>query len=251
MPRKVNNKRLLIIDIESYLYKACAACKELAEISPFVYQELYKLENGIDYLDKAIKELMDILKADEFVLVLSHETNFRKTVYPEYKANRKGKPLMYPMLREYVTHKYPYECLIGLEADDVARIVNEDKINYDFGDKIIVSIDKDFYTIPCKFYRDLPDHRSVVNVDKEQAKYNLMMQTIMGDKTDNYTGIPGWGKSKTLRWLNEKPRGWADVLELYQQNGLTGTEYALNKTMAELVGYYQYDFEKGEVLYGK
>ena len=141
--------------------------------------------------------------------------------------------------------------MIGLEADDTARIINEDKVTYDFGEKIIVSIDKDFYSIPCKFYRDLPDYRTVIEVSKEQANYNLMKQVIMGDSADNYSGIPGWGKAKTTKWLNEKPRTWGDVLKLYQENGLSGSDYAMNKTMAELVGYYQYDFEKGEVLYGK
>lgn len=251
MARQKNNKKLLIIDIESYIYKACSCCRELAEVSLFVYQELFKLENGIDYIDKTIKDLSSTLKADDIVLVLGHETNFRKTVNPDYKGNRTNKPLLYPLLREYVEQKYPCECLIGLEADDTARIINEDKVTYDFGEKIIVSIDKDFYSIPCKFYRDLPDYRTVIEVSKEQANYNLMKQVIMGDSADNYSGIPGWGKAKTTRWLNEKPRNWSDVLKLYQENGLSGSDYAMNKTMAELVGYYQYDFEKGEVLYGK
>lgn len=248
MAQQKNNKRLLIIDIESYIYKACGACRELAEITPFVYQEIFKLENGIDFINDTIKDLKVTLNADDYVLVLGSDTNFRKEINPDYKAQRGSKPLLYPLLRDYVLSTHPYVILDGLEADDVARIICEDKVNYDSKEKIIVSIDKDFYTVPCKFYRDINNCRQVIQISKEEANYNLMEQVITGDSADNYSGIPGWGKSKAKRWLNEKKRTWADVKELYKENGLTEEDYKINKRMAQLVGYYEYDFEKGEVI---
>lgn len=242
--------KLIILDVESYLYKASHACKELKEIKDFVYQEQYNLKLGIDFIDNTVKRLKNKLKAQEIVMVVGDpQENFRKTLYPNYKGNRtQPKPLMYDMLLDYVVNKYEVISLSTLEADDVARIVYEDNDTFNFSEKVIVSIDKDFYTVPeVNFLRDLNDDAIVEYINKETAEYNLMLQTIMGDSVDGYNGIPTYGNSKTRKWLNEKPRIWADVLELYQANGLSGEDYTMNKYCAKLVGLKNYDLEKGQV----
>lgn len=242
--------KLIILDVESYLYKASYACKELQEVEEFIFQERYNLKTGIDYINGVVKRLKNKLKAQEIVMVIGDgERNFRKELYPNYKGNRtQPKPLMYDMLLDYIINKYEVVSLDTLEADDVARIVYEDSKNYKFTEKVIVSIDKDFYTVPeVNFLRDLNDDAVVEYINKETAEYNLMMQTIMGDQTDGYKGIPLWGKSKTKEWLDKQPRLWADVLELFQANGLTGEDYVANKFCAKLVGLKNYDFEKGKV----
>lgn len=248
-------KRLLIIDIESYIYKASVLCNKLREIDNLVYQEVYDLNDAIDYIDTQIRRLERKLKATDVVLALGDtEGNFRKKIFPQYKGNRtKPKPLMYDMVCSYVVSKYDYVSLKNLEADDVCRIIYEDNKEFNFEDKVIVSIDKDFFGVPCKFYRDLPDDKdkTIITISKEQAEFNLMKQTITGDSADNYKGIPLWGEARATKWLEEKPRTWADVLELFLANDLSAEDYAMNKTMATLVGFKQYDFEKGEVIYGK
>lgn len=249
MTERKNPRKLMIWDIESYIHRACTCCKELAEVVPFVYQELYKLENGIDYLKKTCNELMTITKADDVVVVLGDpEGNFRKELNPDYKAQRGSKPLMYDLIRDYVIQTFDCVILPKLEADDCARIIYEDKIEYDNKDKVIVSIDKDFYSFPCKFYRDIPSERKEVIVDKVLAEYNLMLQTIMGDTADNYSGIPGWGRAKTKRWLAETQRKWSDVLALFKENGLTAQDYTMNKIMAKMIGYKNYDLDKKEIV---
>lgn len=249
--KKLQDKRLMIWDIESYLWKASTCCKTLSEVSPFVYQELYRLENGIDYINKRCEELMGLTKSDEVVVVVGGEGNFRKDLNPEYKDNRSGqsRPLMYELLKDWLVNKYEVVSLPKLEADDTCRIIYEDNENYDFAHKVIVSIDKDFNTIPdVYFYRDNPRSNGVVHISKEQADFNLKFQTIMGDKTDGYYGIPGWGRSKTNKWLLESPRTWADVLKLFQDNGLTGEDYAMNKTMAKLLGIKNYSVTEERIV---
>lgn len=245
--------RLLIWDIESYIWKAATACKTLEEVQPFVYQELYKLGNGIDYLKQKQKELEEAIKATDFVVALGDsERNFRKEINPDYKSNRASgqRPLMYSLLKDWVVNNFPTVVLPTLEADDTCRVIYEDKEGYGgFEDKVIVSIDKDFYTIPdVKFYRDIPKERTVKFVSKEQADFNLKVQTIMGDSTDGYYGIPGWGKAKALDWLTKEPRSWADVLQLYKDNGLTSADYTKNKMMARLISYKNYSLTEERIL---
>ena len=243
--------RLIILDIESYLYKASIACRECVEVKEFIYQEQYDLRKGIDYIDGTVKRLKNKLKAQDVVMVIGDgEKNFRKELYPQYKGNRtQPKPLMYELVLDYIVSKYNVVTLPTLEADDVARIIYEDKKNFPYTEKVIVSIDKDFYTIPdVNFLRDLKDDAIVEFIPKANAEYNLMEQVIMGDATDGYSGIPGYGVSKTRKFLNEKERSWVDVLELYQANGLSGEDYVANKYCAKLVGLENYDLEKGKVI---
>lgn len=242
--------KLIILDVESYLYKASHSCKDLREIEKFVYQEVLDLRKGIDYIDGVVKRLRNLLKAQDIVMVIGDSNkNFRKDIFPGYKGNRtQPKPIVYDMLMDYIISKYEVVTLPTLEADDVARIVYEDKENFPQSEKVIVSIDKDFYTVPnVNFLRDLNDNKIVEFIDADTADYNLKLQTITGDSVDGYYGIPNYGKAKAKKFLDEKPRTWADVLELYKANGLDGSDYVSNKYCAKLVGIKNYDLEKGEV----
>lgn len=243
--------KLIIIDIESYLYKASTACRECVEVKEFIYQEQYDLRKGLDYIDGTVKRLKNKLKAQDVVMVIGDgEKNFRKELYPQYKGNRtQPKPLMYELLLDYIINKYNVVTLPSLEADDVARIVYEDSKTFNYSEKIIVSVDKDFYTIPeVNFLRDLNEDALVEYINKDVAEYNLMLQTIMGDSVDGYNGVPLYGKTKAKKFLDEKKRTWADILELYKSSGLTGEDYVANKYCAKLVGVDNYDFEKGQVM---
>ncbi|NIW82658.1 MAG: phage exonuclease, partial [Thermoplasmata archaeon] len=55
----------------------------------------------------------------------------------------------------------------------------------------MVSNDKDLMTIPGKLYRPMNDER--LTITKVEADRFWMKQTLMGDKTDGYDGIPGVG----------------------------------------------------------
>ena len=162
--------KLIILDVESYLYKASHACRELKEVKDFIYQEQYNLKLGIDFIDNTVKRLKNKLKAQAIVMVIGDgERNFRKELYPSYKGNRtQPKPLMYEMLLDYVVNKFDVVTLPTLEADDVARIVYEDNDTFKYSEKVIVSIDKDFYTIPeVNFLRDLNDDAIVEYINVE------------------------------------------------------------------------------------
>ena len=236
-----------IIDIESYLHNACIACKTLQALpnQVGVYTEVYDLKLGIDYIDKIINGFLDQLQARQEVLVIGDKDNFRKELNPLYKSHRGAKPLMYDMMVDYIIGKYKVISLKNLEADDTIRIIYEDDANFK-GEKIIVTIDKDFYSVPCTLYRDNIKDREVVTVTEEDARVNEYVQVIMGDKTDGYVGIPNYGEAKARRFVTSSTT-WDDIVQLYKDNGLTEDDANINYNMAHIVGFRDYNMLAGNV----
>ena len=59
----------VILDIESYLYQACTACKTLEQLRDHTdrtcrYQEIHDLHLGLDYLDDVINRFSDSAQHD-------------------------------------------------------------------------------------------------------------------------------------------------------------------------------------------
>ena len=94
----------------------CFRCAASAENDP-VGIAIYRAE-----------ELLDIIlsksKSDSYRAFLTGSTNFRNSIYPEYKANRTAKkPQHLKALREYAVEKMNAEIASdGLEADDMLGI---------------------------------------------------------------------------------------------------------------------------------
>lgn len=237
--------RLLIVDIESYIYKSLTACKFLHEISKNIYTEAYYINKAIEYLEDNLNRLMDTLQASSCELVIGDTHNFRKDINPNYKANRPSKPPIYDVILNRVKQKFNPISLKNLEGDDVCRILYEDDSYYPNTEKIIVSIDKDFFSVPCKFYRDLPNGK-LIDIDEDTAQYNQNKQIIMGDTSDNYKGILGYGEVKATKFL-EFSREEKEIIKLFETNGLTKDDYIMNYNMCHIVGIDDYDFNTGRV----
>lgn len=237
--------RLLIVDIESYIHKSLTACKFLHEIGKGIYAEAYDTNKAIKFLEDNLNRLMGTLQANCCELVIGDTNNFRKNINPNYKANRPSKPQIYEVVLGVVNQKFNPISLQNLEADDTCRILYEDKNFYPNLEKIIVSIDKDFFSIPCKFYRDLPNN-DLIDIDLDTAQYNLYKQIIMGDNSDNYKGIPGYGEVKASKFL-EFSKDEKEIIKLFEDNGLTKDDYIMNYNMAHLVSINEYNFNTGEI----
>lgn len=150
-------------------------------------------EEGREIIDEKINAYMEELDADKAVVALSDSENWRKEIFPAYKENRKGqrKPFGLKQMRQYMQEACTTFIRPGLEADDVLGILmTKDNILKD-KDRIIVSIDKDFKTIPGKIciLKDGED-MSVQTISKEDADYFHLFQTLTGDSSDGYAGVP-------------------------------------------------------------
>ena len=247
--QKRKKNKLMIWDIESYIHQALTASSELSEISPNVYMEVANLNKGLIFLEDNLNRLLDITGSTEYIAVIGSPTNFRKDVADYYKSNRPKKKEIYYKLLELVQDKFSIIMLDNLEADDTARIIYEDKTKDGIA-SVIVSIDKDFYSVPCNFYRDLPSNSDgVVTISKEDAELNLIYQLIIGDNADNYKGIKGYGEKSAKEFMGNAPT-MDKLKELYKEKKQDDFYEQLN--LASIVGLDRYNFTTGEVLlYGE
>ena len=127
----------------------------------------------------------------------------------------KRKPIIYAALVDWaIKHNYRYEQWRELEADDVMGILATTDIIE--GEKVIVSEDKDMKTIPCLLWRGGEMH----TITEQEADYNHLLQTLVGDATDGYPGCPGIGATRAPRILDENPT-WATVVDTYKKAKLT------------------------------
>ena len=135
-----------------------------------------------------LKEVVNQKWVSDYTLHLSGDGNFRKDIYPEYKANRKKSPAMRKFLHDYVCWKYKERVVLshGAEAEDFCLAATlKDKEN-----SIIGACDKDVTTQSCLFFNYQKMEKGVFFINKTQAFYNLCCQLLHGDRsTDNIMGI--------------------------------------------------------------
>lgn len=238
---------LLVVDIESYIYRACTACKTLVQDKhdKFIYTESYDLRKGMDYIANFIEDLKARFLTNDVILVVGDQNNWRKSYCSDYKANRKDKekPVMYDIILNELYSNYEVVSLPNLEADDTCRIIYEDNQNYNTR-KLLVSIDKDFHSFPCELYDPLHDKEFVIN--QAEADYNLMKQIIIGDKADNIQGLEGYGEVKTAKFLDSEPHTLDDVKELFREKGQL-EDFKINLNLVSMVSIDRYNFNTGEV----
>lgn len=223
----------LIVDFDSFIYKACYACEGMTEIKPRVYVQSFSLDKGFDYFKNVLDTALQNTKCNDYVLCLSDWRNFRKEIIPTYKANRKGtkhppffEELKAMVFESFETYKRPY-----LEADDICRVLYEEAPK----NSIIASIDKDMTSFPCKLYNPDKPQLGIVDIDKRTAFKNFAKQLIMGDKCDGYEGIKGMGVARTEKLLDGL-QTLDDIITLYLENGYTEEDFQRVYNQAFILG---------------
>lgn len=187
----------------------------------FVHKE--KAQNDVESF---ILQLKEDFKTDAMVIVLSGRENFRVGLDETYKANRKDKPkpLLWQHVSDYLEwgdHGHPVVVAEPLEGDDVLGILHTGEY---LDRSIIVTIDKDMYTVPGLVYRWSDPEPSVVLVTPQDAAYFHLTQVLTGDAVDNYKGCPGIGevRARDLMEISESPEHfWELIVDAYANKGLT------------------------------
>lgn len=156
---------------------------------------------------------------------LDYQVNDRKASFTDYKGNRSGDST--PHRNNDTIKKFlnllgiPSFYPSSLEADDCIAFLC-DTLQ---GEKVIVSVDKDFYQLISKsvsvFNPIKKTHITESNFE-EHAKCKiydfLMIKCISGDKSDNVPGIPKFGKAKLQKFLDNNLKLTDDQLEIYNRN---------------------------------
>ena len=197
--------------------------------------------------DKLMQDIIFLCEASDYKCYLTGQDNFRKKIYPEYKANRKDKPKPQHLqaLRTFLVENWSAIISDGCEADDklgIAQIAyymsEEDRAHWkNVGgedgyisediyvndlipeETIICSIDKDLLQIPGRHFN------WVKSEFYDQTEFggikHFYLQLLQGDRGDNIPGVDGIGPKKAERFLEgcETEQDLFDTcLELYKND---------------------------------
>lgn len=245
LARKKSPVTKLLFDADMLLYVACQRAEKVCEWEDDLYTlhcYMHDVTHGFDeHVYELVGLVLDHYNIDgqyEIVMCLSDTENFRSQIWDGYKANRdhKRRPICYQPMREWIKKNYNTLIYPRLEADDVIGITVTDN-------DIAISGDKDFKSIPCRFYDFMRNEFN--DTTDEQADYWHLYQTLVGDSVDNYKGCPKVGEVKAKRILDEDC-SWNAVVKAYEANGSTEEEALLNARMAFILrdGYYNVDTGK-------
>lgn len=245
-------KRILLIDGDIVAYKYAAGSEHTFDWGDGVASTSANLEDAKANIDEHIAGLMSSLDADEYIVALSDpEENFRKDIYPHYKAHRSNnvQPIIRRELEAYLIERYSAKLKPRLEGDDVLGIIATNPKLYPKSQKIIVSDDKDMLTIPGTLFRG----GALRTVSVDEADYYHMMQTLTGDRTDGYPGCPNVGPVKAERTLARlrqaspfKLTPWGLVTGVYEERGLTAADALVQARCARILRHEDYDYKRKE-----
>ena len=230
---------LLLIDADIVAFKAAASAETPVNWGDGLWT-LHSFEQDVALrIDEQIQKLEEEAPVQDVALALSDKENFRKKIADYYKANRTNvrKPMLLQYARQYMVDKYNTIMYRGLEADDVIGILGSKS-----SETIIWSEDKDLQTVPAKHWLN----GEVVEISLEDANRFHLVQTLVGDPTDNYKGCPSVGY-KTAEKILAEDCSWDAVVKTYQSKGLSEAVALENARLAFILRDGYYDTDTGEV----
>ena len=82
---------------------------------------------------------------------------------------------------------------------------------------------------------------------EEGARWHLI-QTMSGDNTDGYSGVPGIGIKRAEKIFSEKGYTWQAVVETFEEKGMTEADALINARLARILTINDYDEAKKEPI---
>jgi DNA polymerase-1 len=230
----------LLIDADFIVYKCCAASETEIDFGEDLIVVTSKFTEAYEYVELELCNIANNLGCfDESILFFSDSVNFRKSIDPAYKGHRnRKKPCGYKRVINKLKEDYHVVVMPKLEADDAIGIYATKEQGH-----IICSPDKDMRQIPGDLY-DLSD--GVVTITKEEGDRWHLIQTMAGDQTDGYGGVPTIGVKRADAILTEKGATWQTVLGTFLGKGLTEEDALKNARLAKILQVEDYDFTNQE-----
>ncbi len=227
----------LLIDADFIVYKCCAAAETEIDWAEDVilvtsrFSEAYKA---------SLHEIMKI--RDQFgtlaepILFFSHHKNFRKKIYPEYKGHRnRKKPCGYKKVIAALQDDYGTIIMPELEADDAMGIYATQ-----YPGNIIVSPDKDMRQIPGQLY----DFNETTLIDEINGRDWHYIQTLAGDATDGYSGVPGIGVKRAVVLFEKTGYNWQTIKDAFAAKDLDEDVALMNARLAKILTKDDYDYKR-------
>jgi DNA polymerase-1 len=233
----------LLVDADFIVYKSCAAAETEIDWGDDVILVTSKFSDAYKNVQKELHRIKNQFLWDtpELMLFFSDSKNFRKKIYPDYKGHRnRKKPCGYRRVIENLKDEYDVVRLPELEADDAMGIYATANPG-----NIIVSPDKDMRQIPGRLY-NLDETFTITPQDG--ARWHLI-QTLAGDQTDGYSGVPGIGVKKAVALFEDKGYSWNTVVEAFKSKDLTEEDALLNARLARILTNNDYDTSNKRIIH--
>jgi 5'-3' exonuclease len=231
----------LLIDCDYIVYKCCAATETEIDFGEDLIVVTSRFNEAYDYVERELYNIAtDLGCFDDSILFFSDSVNFRKSLDPAYKGHRnRKKPCGYKRVINKLKEDYHVVVMPTLEADDAMGIYATKEPGH-----IICSPDKDMRQIPGELY----DFTQEVSTITPEGGYRWhLIQTMAGDQTDGYAGVPGIGIKRAAALLDEHGDNWKTVVDAFAEKGLDESVALLNARLAKILQCEDYDFSTQQI----
>ena len=201
-------KKLVIVDLSSFIFRAYFAITPLKSPEGIVVNALYGVASMI------FKLLEDVSPNYVAIALDTKEKNFRHELEPNYKANRSSPPEdlipQFALIEELLRiMNLKLLRLGGLEADDlIASLVK--KFSSEVEEIVIISSDKDLMQLVSSNVLILDTMKGLYYGEKEvKEKLGIFpcavadYLSLVGDTSDNIAGVAGVGPKTAIKILEE------------------------------------------------
>ena len=225
----------LLIDADYIVYKCCAAAEDEIDFGDDVIVVTSRFSEAMQKVERELSKIKEHFMWDvpEVVLFFSDSKNFRKKIYPDYKGHRnRKKPCGYRRVITELGERYKVVRIPELEADDAMGIY----ATFEPGN-IIVSPDKDMRQIPGKLF----NLEEMIEVTEDEGMQWHLVQTLAGDQTDGYSGVPGIGVKRAIALLDKEGYTWDTVVKAFESKELDEETALMNARLAKILTCNDYD----------
>ena len=168
-----NKKTKLLIDADVLAFEASVIAEESIEWKEEMWTVHADMALAKARVINRVEEFKEKLQAKDVVMCLSDRANFRRKLNPDYKSNRaKARlPIILRQVKQWIIDELDGQLWSTLEADDIISILATDKTMDE--ETIVVSIDKDFQSVPGIYYDYNKDETHHVS-EEEADNYHLI-----------------------------------------------------------------------------
>ena len=226
----------------------------------------YKHSGATDFAEDYLRTVNSLKKSykAQYVIIAGDQgsSSYRKSIYPEYKQNRKDKfaeqtdaekaafELFFEDFTKTLDHiaaetDYPVIRFPGVEADDIAAYIVSKRAKLPVNDIWLISSDRDWDLLVQEHVsRFSYVTRKEVTADNwnEHYEFNpedyISIKCLTGDSGDNVIGVPGIGPKRAVSLVNEYGSTW-DIIASIPLAGKYKYIEALNQCRDQLILNYQ------------
>jgi DNA polymerase-1 len=226
---------------------------------------------GIYHFINTLRKFLEKHNHDKVVVFWDGDSNssIRKSIYPQYKANRRKDDMNEYKYESYLYQKsrikqYLEEIFVRQvemhdnEADDLiayyCKISKDEKIIIFSADKDLTQLISEHVTIYSPITKQYFKSGDMISMNKvDIPHYNVLLTKIFtGDKSDNIEGIQGLGEKTLVKFfpqVQKKPCTMEEILDcarnlLQDKPSKTFTNLLTGKTKSTILGEEFYTTNK-------